>query len=295
MTIAAGFVLTDGILLCADTLYEDGYTKEYRDKIFLWTDKGASVSFALAGHASIGKMAVDDCIEALSACPKERLSIADALKIVRPILKTTHEQYVEARPFEYREISRFSLLVAVCALNESPRLYLASDAAFERVHSFDCVGVGRQLGRYIIEPMFQSSMNINQAVPLAIQALASAKERVDGVGGKSQFIAIRRNGPVSDVVPHDVNLTEPLVLEYQRRAAGLLLAAADSQIDETEFKKRKDSFGTYVQELRAKWKERSFAWQLLMHELAHFSEIREAIAVLEATTDDRQRQPPSPG
>ena len=30
MTVALGLMLEDRVLLCADTLYSDGYTKEYR-------------------------------------------------------------------------------------------------------------------------------------------------------------------------------------------------------------------------------------------------------------------------
>src|ERR1035438_7824321 len=73
MTIAAGFVVRDGILLCADTLYTDGYTKEYRDKIFPWPKKGAAVCFALAGSAHVGGHAIRQCQAALSRSPRKQL------------------------------------------------------------------------------------------------------------------------------------------------------------------------------------------------------------------------------
>jgi len=49
MTIAAGFVAADGMLLCADRLLTDGYTKQYSDKILTWSGYGITACFAAAG------------------------------------------------------------------------------------------------------------------------------------------------------------------------------------------------------------------------------------------------------
>src|SRR3954447_16882605 len=70
MTIAAGFVASDGVLLCADTLYSDGYTKEYHDKVFTWTGNRLALVLAMWGHAANGRMAVDESIEAASKIKK---------------------------------------------------------------------------------------------------------------------------------------------------------------------------------------------------------------------------------
>src|SRR5690242_2826736 len=61
VTIAAGFMAIDGVLICADTLYTDGYTKVYLDKIFTQELRHAVVVFGLAGNAATGGTAIEDC------------------------------------------------------------------------------------------------------------------------------------------------------------------------------------------------------------------------------------------
>src|SRR5437867_13255703 len=78
VTIAAGFLGNDGLLLCADTLYTDGYTKEYREKIFSWTRKNAAVCFALAGSDAVGRMTVEHCQWALEDSKRKTLSVRQA-------------------------------------------------------------------------------------------------------------------------------------------------------------------------------------------------------------------------
>src|SRR5580704_4830730 len=93
-------VTAEGILLFADTLYTDGQTKDYRDKIFMWAGESAAVGFAVAGHATIARMVVDECRDALSVIDTRSLSIAKILRAIRPIVKGVYEQYVDthARP-----------------------------------------------------------------------------------------------------------------------------------------------------------------------------------------------------
>lgn len=113
MTIAAGLVLGDGILLCADTLYTDSYVKEYRDKIFSWAGKYAAVGFAVAGNSDIARMVVDDCRSAMSAVTATELTTGRILRMIRPIVKRIYESYVDPRPYEERDSARFQLLVSI--------------------------------------------------------------------------------------------------------------------------------------------------------------------------------------
>ena len=67
MTIAAGFVTRDGVLLCADTQFTGG-AKVYRHKIRAFTlNDGTILVFALAGHLDYAVMAIEECLEAIDA------------------------------------------------------------------------------------------------------------------------------------------------------------------------------------------------------------------------------------
>jgi hypothetical protein len=225
------------------------------------------VSFALAGGDAIGRMAVDYCRDALADLKAKRLSSADILGELRPIIKYVHEQYVDSKLPEDRRDAKFNLFIAIATASEDPRLYSTTDAAVTRVDAFGCLGNGMHLGRYLIEPVFERQMTINQAAILAIQALAAAKERVDGVGGRSQFLVIR-DKQVSPVVAHDVNLSEPLILDYEKRTADLLLAIADSGLKDEEFDVRLRRFGHRIKDIRDSWRNQAEPWVDLMAKLA---------------------------
>ena len=267
MTIAAGFVVKDGILLCADTLYTDGFTKEYREKIFPWIGQDESVCFAIAGHALIGRMAVEDCRQALWGSKRPHHTIAQIMATIRPLLKAVYEQYVDTRPQHEQQTADFSLLIAVATTGERPRLFSTYHGATAPIDSFECLGIGRHLGRYVIEPMFNPGMTIGEAAVLGIHALGAAKERVDGVGGKSQFVSMRGTA-ISPIVPHDIDLSEQLILTFRKLTGDLLLAVSNSELDAVRFRRHFEEFVFQVENMRTVWLDRAAPLNALMRSLA---------------------------
>jgi 20S proteasome alpha/beta subunit len=290
MTIAAGFVATDGILLCADTLYTDGVTKFHGEKIFPWAKNGAVVCFAVSGSATIAKMAVDDCKAALNQLNSEQCSPSGIFDTIRIVVKYVQEQYVDSRPIEDRENSRFYMLVAIHAQSEPARLYSSSDAAMAPVNTYDCIGAGRQLGLYIIEPSYAREMTVDELTILASHALAAAKERVDGVGGRSQFWTIR-DGTVSEVEPYDYDRAETQVLEYRQKAASLLSWIGDKNLTDKDFKGKLDWFTEEALALRATWKGGAAPWEYLTQRLARYRQAGQQDP--QSTTTEPSLQPPS--
>jgi len=253
MTIAAGFRVQDGILLCADTLYTDGNTKQYGDKIFPWAEREATACFALAGSYSNGKMAIDDCRDALSSSVG-RLTVSSMIRILRPVLLDVQKKYVHVAPANKRGNAEFNLLIALVTESEDPRLFITMDAAITEVHTFECIGIGHHIGHHVIDPIFEPNLTIDQAVVLALDAVSAAKQMADGVGGKAQLVAIR-NKRLSTVFPHDANKAEPLILEYRRYVGRLLQAIADPTMPDDSFTEELRLFAERVTMVRKSWAE----------------------------------------
>ena len=265
MTIAAGFVVRNGILLCADMLFSDGETREYREKIFPWFGKHASICFAVSGP-DVARVAVDHCRDALAAWEGETLLTSDAMGIIRPIVKYMYDEFVDAKPCEDRDRVRFRLMVGIAPASEVPTLYVTVDGAIAPVAEFDCIGSGRQLARYVIGRGYDKAMTVDQVAILAIQALAATKEVVDGVGGRSQFIVVRDN-KLSPVVAHDIDESEAFALRYQERCAKLLLAAGDGEMADADFRHRLDVFTTQILQTRKDWLASASPWKELLDQL----------------------------
>jgi hypothetical protein len=282
MTIAAGFVGRDGILLCADTMHTDGYTKFYDDKLFTWTGHGAAVCFAVAGNATIAKMAVHSCKAALDSIEEADLSSGRILSEIQTIFKSVQEQYIDTRPAHELNNAQIYCLFGIQMRSET--------GVIAPVAKFDCIGVGRQLGFYIIEPSYRQDMSVSELAILAIHALAAAKERTDGVGGRSQFLVIR-DGTVSPVIPYDYDVAEKQVLEYRQKATNLLLDIGDKGIDDKEFNDRLQWFAEEALALRATWKGGAAPWEYLTQRIARYLAETEGPP---GTKDDSSLQQPLP-
>jgi hypothetical protein len=95
-------------------------------------------------------------------------------------------------------------------------------------------------------------MKVDDAAVLGIQILAAAKERVDGVGGESHFVAVR-DKVMGVKLPHDVVKAEPLTLRYREISNRLLMAVTDGSLPEHELRGRFDAFRMDALDIRKQW------------------------------------------
>jgi hypothetical protein len=146
MTIVAGFVVQDGIVLCADTMYSGGM-KVDRTKLFpARFDNGLSVVFALAGHEGCAKMAIQDCNDALAAIASDARSMKRIRRAVLGVVNSIHKNDIAALPQPTaQEEAQFSLLVAAWNEIEGLHLFKVLRTSIAEVKSYECHGIGRVL------------------------------------------------------------------------------------------------------------------------------------------------------
>lgn len=282
MTLAAGMVLEDSVLLFADTLYSDGITKIYGTKLFRWNGKGSQVGFALAGDAALARMAIDDCRDVLESATRP-LSTSRIVQLLRPIIRRTYLEHVDARPLPERRDCNFQLLIGVSGQGDMPRLYATSETAMYQVQRYECVGVGSEIARYVIEcghdphhPELTFDFE-RQAITLALQTLVAAKEHVEGVGGSSEFLLVERNR-VTKAIPFNTRSVEPLARSYQNYATSLLSTLADDNEDDF-VEEMLEGFVKYARYIRKRWKEASFP-----------DDFRELIYYLQQKSDQQKKE-----
>jgi hypothetical protein len=193
MTIAAGFVARDGILLCSDTQYTAA-DKTYRPKIvFPKCDLEAdrSVTFAFCGDEDYAKSTIDDCLSAINNLASGasvwtiRNSIRQAISAMSKEYKAHQQVYGD-----YSQVPQF--LVTIRDSSGRLSLFSGRDAAMASVSSYACIGTGSYIGNYIASISQPSSFStITDLIPIAIQMLAAAKKHDLYCGGGSHFMAIR--------------------------------------------------------------------------------------------------------
>jgi 20S proteasome alpha/beta subunit len=286
MTIAAGFNASDGILLCADMLVTDGYTKEYKSKVYTWQGNGISVCLGIAGHVGMAMMAAEGCVLALQALNWDHQAFSDVYGTLALVIRDVQHEYVDKVPAEERDRSRFYMLIGIYTENAGHRLYNVSDATLAPVHGFECIGSGRSFGIHIIKPSYDKSKTINDLSIIAMHAFAAAKERCDGVGGRSQFVALRR-GAISSVLEIEAERGEANILEFEKKFSGLLSSIYDKNLSAPAFEEHLNAFSEEARFLHANWQGRGF------EHLEKWLTKQEEKLDPQSTTGDASRQQPS--
>ena len=256
MTIAAGFVARDGILLCTDSLYSGGVNIMGR-KIFTHKYDFGVVSFALAGHEPFAKKAITDSDELIKENPSFCSDVAGFRRLIEQAVKNVQEQYVDTRPSDERGRHAFELLIVIATREGGAHLFSSSGMVLTQVETFECFGSGAYVGHHIIQTAYRPRMKLEEVATIAIHAKAAAKRYVEGVGGPTQFECVKHDGTtdtLSRFFPYDLaSFVDAEITIYQEQAAHLLLALTNSEVDDEELQRRVEAFVRSAKETRANW------------------------------------------
>lgn len=298
MTIVAGFEVRDGILLCGDTMYT-GAIKIHQPKLTGASirdsaDKAdhCSLAFALAGHEVNAKMAIEECIEGIKECPAEQRTLRKVKQIFRSAILAVHRHYVDGRSENERLAAWFDLIIgAWLPRGGGYNLFSTSGSAGLVVVDHDCLGSGSYFGHYVISPIFNRQMDIEEAALLAIQAIAAAKQYDPSCGGDTQFLTISEGGLLKGgLSPYDIASSEGYLARFEHLSRQLLFDVGNRRMDKKQFEVRLNEFTRRVRSIREIWsgKGTETIGQMLSHLTA------EGQQDPESTTADPSPPPPSP-
>ena len=206
MTIALGFLCYNGVVLCADSLESDGFTKHYVNKIQLSMHPRQKWGLAVAGA---GDSAVFNTF-----VDRLRLSIADDEFDQEKLENKIGAVYKYAR--ERYTNTPFRVLVALYGFNEKMRgdreyieelkksgvkgtwesaLYRDNNEnCLERIStdpSFAAIGLASSLSAMFLKTLADWRMSVDEAAALGVHIIALAKEHVDGCGGHTNLVIQR--------------------------------------------------------------------------------------------------------
>lgn len=254
MTIAAGFVCEEGVLLCADTEHT-GWTAKFHDsKLDHFEVPGGKIAFALAGHSSLAWSAIQKCRDRLQAVAPH-----DIMVELEQILETEYRRHVLGHP-NYTDVG-YELLIAVWAPMQHVALYVTSETCTRKVDGFECIGIGRELASFIIRPTFLRLMRERKALSLAAYALAEVKESISGCGGMSVYLLLQNDGKVGTLTSLHKGICEQVEgysKTYDFITRELLMALTDEDTEDADFERNlTEIFNQRILEVRHKWtKER---------------------------------------
>lgn len=260
MTIAIGMLTKDGVILAADTLFTDGLTKSYGQKVSVLMLPEFSVGFAIAGSQPVAMMALDECRDGLMGIPPERGNIHSVLAVIKSVVKRTQREQVDPVPAEERNGYRFNMLIGFTKNGHKTELLATHGASVFPVDQYYCLGIGSHIGQHVIEPSYDPFMSSRSAGYLAAYAMAAAKERVDGVGGDSHIVALHNGGFSSKIVDLNIDLFERQASEFQRKSQALFLGTMNAELPDPQYLKAREDFTEYLDSARANTRGQLFKY-----------------------------------
>lgn len=235
MTIAAGFRVRDGVLLCADTEHSGIGINFHKPKIYKLPSNGEfSAVFAIAGLAHLAIATVQSCIARLTALdPSVKRGRAEIKNEVAAILRREFRRHVSAEPNASRD-SVYSILFAIWSRLDGHGIYSTWQGSVQEHDGYECIGAN-WFGHYVIEPMFDPQMGIEEAKTVGAYLVSQATKCVDDCGGATQMVAIDAEGNVNDIDWGAIGEIEESLDAYHGRTRGLLFSMfADADEDFAE-------------------------------------------------------------
>jgi 20S proteasome alpha/beta subunit len=195
MTIAAGFVCADGIVLCADTQETTGYTKNNTEKIRHWKDDGLCIAITGAGDAELIETVGERIQHALvwEYSPKEIRWTDQVRDIIQQEISSAFERYIAPyAAFPRDDWPGCDLLIVVTVKNEVNNyecLFKASGTTVRQIEfGGDCVGSGLILAKSLMERFCSSFMDLDELVLAMCYVMFQTKKWVEGCGGNTDLI-----------------------------------------------------------------------------------------------------------
>jgi 20S proteasome alpha/beta subunit len=158
MTIAAGYLASDGILICADTEHADDVAKYKKPKVFKFKKH---LIVTGAGNSHLLKLATDRLFRALAQPPAD---IDGALSIVGDVIYELHERHI----FKHYDATNHlrptvSLIVAARCANGKLTIIKTQDDSAAFGGAYASVGCGSYLFEYWASHFFDRQLDIEAA------------------------------------------------------------------------------------------------------------------------------------
>jgi hypothetical protein len=245
MTIAAGFVCSDGLVLFADTEEQEGYMKTEVEKIQIYPGSNCSLLITNAGQGYLADSLIDRIFDEIETTTADEAAIIS--KIRETILKF-HREEVGLYPAD-NEHKQVGLILGLQVDERAAILLHSAATALRKVKQFAVIGFGAEI-KFLAQQMYQKGMPIKHGILIATHLLKTAIEHVQGCGGQSRIGTLSDGGAQMRHI-YDVWGDQRLFSYLQANYRAVLLSIPDEDITDEQYD---NCLGWFVEEA---WKARS--------------------------------------
>lgn len=228
MTIAAGFVCNDGLVLCADTEVSLSSFKISGVKAYIAPDGPVKAGIVGAGWTdgiTWFRDRLADSIDHVSNIPQAQALIED-------LLAEIYRKHIYPDPHGHR--NDFEMLIGLWTDGHT-RLLKTAKTAVIQVSYFEALGTGWELASYFLDRMYSPTQSTWTGIALATHMLMHVKKHVQGCGGESHIIHLKNNGHCDFVTTPQIEDTERFLVAFDKAIRPVLFAGPDLNVDQEAF------------------------------------------------------------
>jgi len=250
MTIAARFICSDGIILCADTEQTQGEAKYEKDKIFGFEDH---LLVTGAGDSAFIKMAFDKlCDKFNEARP---VNPSDARDMIEEIVLEIHDRHI----FHFYEPSdptrpQLYLIVGTRCTNVELALIKADNSAAFLADMYVATGAGQPLFEYWAKYFYRANLNMDVQSYLALFILREVKRSSVYCGGWSRVARLPRTPfvprPGEVAVGRTVYSENDLLVGFPDTVVRILSVLTDLSVSDSWIDAKLQEFSNSVKAVR---------------------------------------------
>lgn len=198
VTIAAGILCADGIVMCADS------QETYGD--FKWPVKKLAFPQSTIGdfHILISGAGFGPAIDTATQKIFERTAhhgpnYEQTVRIIEQVLREIHEKDLQYYPTNDRDSLQFRLLIAFNS-GGNGGLFSTNGSLVTRVDSFEIIGSGAVITNFFAHMLYRKTLfenpdiDTSEGAVLAAFLVHLAKAQLTSIGGKSQLAMITAKG-----------------------------------------------------------------------------------------------------
>ena len=262
MTIAAGLVCEDGIVLCADSQESAGQFKWPVEKLTFTQKFGYPVIVAGAGFGP----AIDNASQRILARLEGGYDSPDAnVDHIQTILRDIHENDLENHPLG-KEVTEFQLLIAFYVKGYGAYLYHTSGSLVNRVKYFQVIGSGAIVNYfahslYRKNPFNRPDIGLSEGKTLAAYLAYLAKTQLSTVGGRSVLLALDGKGEIGYASEWEIPQWERFFSEFQWLQGQLMLDTVHPGVSSADYAQVVDDFAAKMKERKLKLLEETQQWE----------------------------------
>jgi 20S proteasome alpha/beta subunit len=246
MTIAAGVICSDGIILCADSEQSLGEHKFQHDKIFTFED---CLIVTGAGATGFIRMAFDKlCDEYKGARP---VNASDARDIVEKVVRNLYAEHI----FKFYQPSDpqrpvIEMVVATRCGEGKLALVKTSETAAYLSDSYEVPGIGQPMFEYWASYLYRPNLTMNVMSYLVFFMLREAKKNQQGCGGFSLVKKLCVD-PKQTPMVHRVYDENRILADFPESVTRILSVCMDPSVPDQWIEEKLREFSQQVLAIRA--------------------------------------------